>query len=91
MRCTKAVIFSDNLINNVKEIKRNLNEGVKLCCAVKANGYGNDALNSAKIFEENGASYLAIAAVSEGIELRKAGIKIPTSTNEIKATAAKIQ
>lgn len=77
MRCTKAVIFSDNLINNVKEIKRNLNEGVKLCCAVKANGYGNDALNSAKIFEENGASYLAIAAVSEGIELRKAGIKTP--------------
>ena len=75
MRATKALIFSDNLRHNVNEIKKNLKPGVKLCCAVKADGYGNDAVNSARIFEELGASYLAIACVEEGIELRKAGIK----------------
>lgn len=75
MRCTKAIIYSDNLRNNINEIKNNLKKGVKLCCAVKANGYGNDAINSAKIAEEMGAEYLAVATVPEGIELRKAGIK----------------
>ncbi len=75
MRCTKAIIYSENLRHNIAEIKRNLKKGVKLCCAVKANGYGNDAINSAKIAEEMGSEYLAIATVPEGIQLRKAGIK----------------
>lgn len=75
MRCTKAIIYSENLKNNINEIKKNLKPGVRFCCAVKANGYGNDAVNSARIAEEMGAAYLAIATVDEGIELRKAGIK----------------
>ncbi len=75
MRCTKAIIYKENLINNINEIKKNLNSGVKLCCAVKADGYGNDAITSARIFEEMGAEYLAIATIDEGIELRNAGIK----------------
>ena len=74
MRCTKAIIYTENLKNNISEIKKNLKPGVKLCCAVKANGYGNDAVNSARTAETMGAAYLAIATVSEGIELRKAGI-----------------
>lgn len=77
MRCTKALIFSDNLRHNINEMKKNLEPNVKFCCAVKANGYGNDAVNTAKIAEEMGASYLAIATVDEGIELRNNGIKIP--------------
>lgn len=75
MRCTQAIVYTDNLKNNINEIKKNLNPNVKLCCAVKANGYGNDAITSARIFEEMGAEYLAIATVDEGIELRNAGIK----------------
>lgn len=75
MRCTRALIYSENLKNNINEIKNNLKPGVKFCCAVKADGYGNDAVNSAKIAQELGASYLAIATVDEGIELRNAGIK----------------
>ena len=74
MRCTKAIIYTENLKNNISEIKKNLKPGVKLCCAVKANGYGNDAVNTARTAETMGAAYLAIATVSEGIELRKAGI-----------------
>lgn len=75
MRCTKAVIFSENLRNNVREIRKNLADGVRLCCAVKANAYGNGAVGCARIFEELGAEYLAIATVSEGIELRENGIR----------------
>lgn len=75
MRCTKAIIYSENLKHNIREIKRNLKKNVKLCCAVKANGYGNGGINAAKIAEEMGAEYLAVATVQEGIELRKAEIK----------------
>ncbi len=75
MRCTKAVIYSENLISNVNEIKKNLKAGVRLCCAVKANAYGNDALNSARIFESLGAEYLAVATSEEGRELRENGIR----------------
>ncbi len=76
MRCTKAVIYSENLRHNINEIKKNLKKDVKLCCAVKANGYGNDAVNTAKIAQEMGADYLAVATVLEGCELRKNGISI---------------
>ncbi|MCR5495759.1 MAG: alanine racemase [Treponema sp.] len=75
MRATKAIIYSDNLKNNIAEIKKNLKKGVKLCCAVKADGYGNGGINAAKIAEEMGAEYLAIATVDEGLELRENGIK----------------
>ena len=75
MRCTKKIIYTENLRNNINEIKKNMKAGVKLCCAVKADGYGNDGINTAKIAEEMGASYLAIATVSEGIELRQNNVK----------------
>ncbi len=75
MRATKAIIYSDNLRHNIREIKKNLKNGVKLCCAVKADGYGNGGVNAAKIAVEEGAEYLAIATVDEGAELRTAGIK----------------
>lgn len=75
MRATKAIIYSENLRHNIREIKKNLKNGVKLCCAVKADGYGNGGVNAAKIAVEEGAEYLAIATVDEGAELRTAGIK----------------
>ena len=55
MRCTKKIIYTENLRNNINEIKKNMKAGVKLCCAVKADGYGNDGINTAKIAEEMGA------------------------------------
>ena len=77
MRCTKANIYSSNLVDNINVIKKNLKTNVKFCCAVKANGYGNDAINTARIAEQLGASYLAIATVYEGIQLRNSGILCP--------------
>ena len=77
MRCTKAVIYSENLKNNVNQIKNNLKEGVKLCVAVKANAYGNGALECAKIYEELKVDYMAIATVEEGRFLRENGITTP--------------
>lgn len=77
MRLTHAEINLGNFKSNIKNIKSLLKPETKICVAVKANGYGNGAVRCALAAEEAGADYLAIAAVSEGIELRRNGVKLP--------------
>ncbi len=48
-----------------------------VCAVVKANGYGHGAVEVAETALEAGASWLAVALVEEGIELREAGIRAP--------------
>ena len=74
-RCSKAIIYTENLKNNIVEIKKCLSPQTKLCIAVKANSYGHNAILTSKLAEEAGAEFLAVATVDEGIELRNAGIK----------------
>ena len=75
MRCTKAVIFREHIKNNIFQVKKNLHKNTKICIAVKADGYGCGAIETAKIAEEENIDYLAIATISEGIELRNHNIK----------------
>lgn len=49
----------------------------KFVGVVKANAYGHGAVTVAKWLEELGADYLAVACLSEAIELRDAGITAP--------------
>ncbi len=74
-RCTKATIYKDNLEYNLKQIRKYVKKDVKLCVAVKADGYGHNAVLTAQIAEKVGASFVAVATVEEGIELRDNGIK----------------
>ena len=48
-----------------------------LCAVVKANGYGHGAIAVARAALEGGASWLGVALVEEGVELRDAGIEAP--------------
>ncbi len=74
---TRAVIYRKNIEYNLTNIKKNLSPDTKICVAVKADGYGTSALETARVCEDLGIDMLAIARVSEGIELRKGGIKLP--------------
>ncbi|MCH5292686.1 MAG: alanine racemase [Treponema sp.] len=74
MRGTRAYIFQDNLRHNLGEIKKHLRPGTKICLAVKADAYGHNAVAVAKIAQEFGADFLAVATVDEGIELRERGV-----------------
>ena len=74
-RCSKAIIYTENLKNNIVEIKKCLSPQTKLCIAVKADSYGHNAILTSKLAEEAGVEFLAVATVDEGIELRNAGIK----------------
>ena len=74
-RCTKAVLYKDNLEYNLNQIRKYVKKDVKLCVAVKADGYGHNAVLTAQIAERVGAEFVAVATVEEGIELRDNGIK----------------
>lgn len=74
---TKALIYSKNIKHNINQIRNLLKSDTKMCVAVKADGYGTSAIETARICEENGVYMLAVARTSEGIELREAGIRLP--------------
>ena len=75
-RPTWAEIDLDALAANVR-LLRDLSAPAGLCAVVKADGYGHGAVTVARAALQAGATWLAVALVDEGIELRRAGIGGP--------------
>ncbi len=73
-RPTVAVVDLDAVRHNVRTLKP---ETAEYMAIVKANGYGHGAVPVARAAVEAGASWLGVALVEEGIELRDAGIGAP--------------
>lgn len=67
----------DALIHNYKYFRSQLDSKTKIVCMVKANAYGCGAVEVAKALQYHKCDYLAVAVAEEGVELRRAGIKIP--------------
>ena len=63
--------------HNVAEMRRYLNKHTRIMAVVKADGYGHGAVEVSKAALGSGAEQLAVSTVSEGVELRKAGITAP--------------
>lgn len=62
---------------NITLVKASVN-GSLLCLPVKSNAYGHGLVKMAKAAEESAAvDYLAVADLSEAIELRQSGISLP--------------
>ncbi|WP_130807720.1 alanine racemase [Senegalia massiliensis] len=73
-RPTWVEINLDNLAHNMNEVKNIVKKNTLITAVVKANGYGHDAAEVSKVFLKNGADRLAVATLSEAIELRNSGI-----------------
>lgn len=65
------------LRHNFKSYKWLLEKDVKLMAMVKAFSYGSGSFEIANLLQHAGADYLAVAYADEGVELRKAGIRLP--------------
>jgi len=65
----------DAIRNNIGRLKALT--GVDVMAVVKANAYGHGMLPVARTAVDAGASYCAVARISEGIELRENGITLP--------------
>ncbi|AQS06942.1 alanine racemase [Clostridium beijerinckii] len=76
LRPVYAEIDLDAIAYNMKNIK-NLAKDKEVIAVVKADCYGHGALDVAPTLLENGASRLAVAVLTEGIELRNDNIKAP--------------
>ena len=74
---TWAVIDLDAAEYNYRVIRSRLDENTKMCCVVKANGYGHGSVQLSKLYEKLGADYLAVSNIEEAIQLRNAGILLP--------------
>jgi len=77
MRATRAVIHLDNFRRNIEAAGKKAGPHPKICAPVKADAYGHGAVPVSRCALDAGAEYLAVAAVSEGAELRAAGITSP--------------
>lgn len=67
----------DAMVSNYNYFRRHLPSETGIVCMVKASGYGAGSYEIAKTLQDCGASYLAVAVLDEGIELRRKGISMP--------------
>ena len=74
---THVKVHLDNIRDNILAIRRQVGAQRKILIAVKANAYGHGAVEVARMAGQVGVDYLGIATISEGIELREAGIDLP--------------
>lgn len=74
---TRLEVDLDALIHNFNEYARLLHPQTKIMVMVKAAAYGSGSIEVARLLEARGADYLAVVYTDEGVELRKAGIKMP--------------
>lgn len=74
---TVLEINLDAISHNLNFYKSKLDPSTKIMVMVKAFGYGNGSYEIAKLLAHHQVAYLGVAFADEGVELRKAGIRIP--------------
>ena len=76
-RPTRAEISFENLRNNLSIVKSLINKDVKIMAMVKANAYGHGLYEISAELVKQGADYLGVAVLEEGVYLRERGITAP--------------
>ena len=76
LRPVWAEVDLDKLAHNMREIRR-VSKSENIIAVVKADAYGHGAIDVAPVLLENGANRLAVAVITEAVELRGSGIECP--------------
>lgn len=77
IRAAWAEVDLDALAHNMREVRRLADKNAIVTAVIKADGYGHGARKIARTLLDNGADRFAVAVLDEGIELRRAGFKVP--------------
>ena len=72
-----AEINLSALLFNLRQVRKCIGPECQILAVVKANAYGHGAVPVARALISGGVSMLGVAWVQEGIELRKAGVRLP--------------
>ncbi len=67
----------DAIRHNVSAVRGALHAGCRVMAVVKAQAYGHGAVAVARAALEAGATWLGVARVREGVQLREAGLNAP--------------
>jgi alanine racemase len=67
----------DIIAHNVRTVKKALTKDTMIMAVVKADGYGHGMEEVAKASLENGATWLGVTSLEEGIRLREHGFEAP--------------
>jgi len=74
----EAIIHLDRFKENINSVKTRIGKNRQICVPVKADAYGHGAVQIAKAsLEIEESCCFGVAAASEGLALRKEGIKAP--------------
>lgn len=71
-----AEIDLDAIAYNMRQVKK-LVKDKEIIGVIKADAYGHGAIDVAPVLLDNGATKLAVAVITEAIELRNSGIEAP--------------
>jgi len=74
MRPTWAEISLPALRNNFRAVQQFVAPNVTVCAVVKADAYGHGAVECARVFEKEGATWFGVTSTEEGVQLRQAGL-----------------
>jgi alanine racemase len=77
LRPTMLEVDLDAAADNIRGVRRLVGPERKIFAVVKADGYGFGAAEMGAVFARNGADYLAVADLTEGIRMRQRGITAP--------------
>lgn len=72
-----ALVDLDALEYNIRSIRKRTKKDTDIIGIIKADAYGHGSVETAEVILENGADWLAVAVVDEGINLRTNGINAP--------------
>ena len=71
-----AEIDLEALRHNFRAVKARAG-ALPLCAVVKADSYGHGAVQCARVFAQEGASWLAVSCLAEALQLRRSGQTLP--------------
>jgi Alr-MurF fusion protein len=74
---TVLEVNMDAISHNLNEFRRHLNPGTRIMAMVKAFAYGAGPAEISTLLEYHRVSYLAVAYIDEGVELRNSGVTLP--------------
>src|ERR1017187_6963634 len=70
-----VLVSREQIARNYRSVRAAVGAGVEVAGVVKADAYGHGALEVARVLGAEGARWLAVSSVDEGVTLRRGGIQ----------------
>src|SRR5262249_24850154 len=72
-----VLISREQVAQNYRAVRTLVGPNVEVAGVVKADAYGHGALEVSRVLVSEGACWLAVSSVDEGVQLRRGGITEP--------------